>query len=391
MQFLKKYIYDPSPINALSLAIEYEKQDQLASAITYYLFAAESDDTDLQYEGLLRTALCYEKEGGRDGTVIDTLHKAMAIRPEKPEAAAELCRVYNNRKRHHEAYSLASIYLNKGTLKKSLKNCTTEYEPKTSFLFEKAVGAWWIGYTEESRELMYNIYTLDNTRYKNIAFTNLRSIGYPRALNQYTRDMYPIMKQKFDGLDKIDENYAQMYQDMFVITELEGKVGGTYLEIGCAAPIMFNNTYLLEKDFDWKGIGLDIEYHHIALSRLHRKNPCINADALKINYVDLLVDMPKTIDYLQVDCEPADVSFDILKKVINESGKIFNTITFEHDSYLFGNEVRDQCRRFLRSKGYVLTVPDVKFDESATFEDWWTHSSISKGEYSSLEDYFFIA
>ncbi len=45
---------------------------------------------------------------------------------------------------------------------------------------------------------------------------------------------------------------------MFVLSMLNGKKNGTYLEIGAGSYYYGNNTYLLEKSFDWNGISIDI-------------------------------------------------------------------------------------------------------------------------------------
>jgi hypothetical protein len=184
----------------------------------------------------------------------------------------------------------------------------------------------------------------------------------------HTPSKYNSLKRKFPGAEKIT-NYSQVMQDMFVLTALNGKKYGTYLEIGSADPIMFNNTYLLEKDFGWSGISIDIDPKQISKFRLHRKNPAIHADGVLFNY-NLL---EKEYDYLQVDCEPASISYTILEKVMEN--KKFKVITFEHDAYKEGGEYREKSRNLL-SKDYVLTVPNVGFDKTGIFEDWWVHKSI---------------
>ena len=46
-------------------------------------------------------------------------------------------------------------------------------------------------------------------------------------------------------------------QDLFVLSVLDKKIEGTYVEIGSAWPIKSNNTYLLESEFYWQGISFD--------------------------------------------------------------------------------------------------------------------------------------
>jgi hypothetical protein len=159
---------------------------------------------------------------------------------------------------------------------------------------------------------------------------------------------------------------------MFVITALAGKSKGTYLEIGSADPIMFNNTYMLEQDFDWTGTSVDIEPHHIAKAKVLRKNTAICADALTFDYSPYA-----NVDYLQVDCEPPNVTFQILIKAMEVCRP--KVITFEHDRYIAGDHIAIESRKLLSSLGYILKVKDVKFDNrDSQFEDWWILPELNK-------------
>lgn len=368
MSPLIDYINNKNPSTTYNLAEFYRAKNQYASAITFYLEAADSKYSKLNdYICLIKTALCYEKQGDRIGTVVDLLHKACAILPERYEAFFHLVRILNSLKKYHEAYLLCEIQLTKFATEQVKIDC--DYEGIHTILFEKGVAAWWIGYIEESREIMYEVYSKNySDKYTDLAFYNLRNIGYPRSLNTYTPSKYTKLKRKFLGAENITSN-GQVMQDMFVLTVLNGKREGTYLEIGCADPIMFNNTYLLENSFEWSGVSIDINLKEINKFNLIRKNKAICADATTFNY-DLL---DNEYDYLQVDCEPSSVSYEILEKVTKN--KKFKVITFEHDAYKDGNEFREKSRRLLE-KDYVLTVADVGFDKTGLFEDWWVHKSI---------------
>ena len=59
----------------------------------------------------------------------------------------------------------------------------------------------------------------------------------------YTKSDINKLKIEFDGIDKVDHNYSQALQDMFVLTMLNGKKDGVYVEIGGSDPININNTY----------------------------------------------------------------------------------------------------------------------------------------------------
>ena len=48
-------------------------------------------------------------------------------------------------------------------------------------------------------------------------------------------------------------------QDMFVLSMLDGKKNGVYVEIGADQPRVISNTYLLETEFDWMGVSFELE------------------------------------------------------------------------------------------------------------------------------------
>lgn len=49
-------------------------------------------------------------------------------------------------------------------------------------------------------------------------------------------------------------SHAQLLQDLFVLFELGDKRGGFYVEFGATDGVSINNTFMLERDFGWKGI-----------------------------------------------------------------------------------------------------------------------------------------
>ena len=175
---------------------------------------------------------------------------------------------------------------------------------------------------------------------------------------------------------------------MFVLSVHNGKRNGTYLEIGASDPFYNNNTALLETGFDWTGLSLEINPEEVRKFKESRKNPILEVDATQVDYKSLLENyqFPEIIDYLQVDCDPAEITLSILEKVL-ESGRRFRVIHFEHDAYV-GDKVRGVSRDLLNSKGYELRVPDVAFNQSNTFEDWWVLTnevSIDFNEFSEKD------
>lgn len=196
-----------------------------------------------------------------------------------------------------------------------------------------------------------------------------------RSKTKYTKDKE--LKNYFIGLEKIDINYSQIYQDIFVLSVLNGKENGTYLEIGSGHQINGSNTYLLEKEFGWKGIGIDINLSAIINLEITRKNLVLELDATKANYEKILSDnFLHEIDYLQIDCDPPKQSYEILTKIPFEKYK-FAVITFEHDYYCdLEKKYRSLSRKFLTSKGYILVAGNMGVDPFLPFEDWWVHPDL---------------
>ena len=208
----------------------------------------------------------------------------------------------------------------------------------------------------------------ERCRYKKIELSNLRF--------------------KFDGLELIDRNYAQVGQDLFPLQVLNGKKNGKYLEIGSGRPFYGNNTYLLEKDFGWTGWGIDYWEPYVDRYNNARKQQSVYMDATKIDWNTFLPEngYGKEIDFLSLDIDPPLQSWEALQTIPFEDYK-FGVITFEHDYYQpFAKDsptkmVRENSRHFLRERGYVLVVPDVSTihahnNTEGSFEDWWVHPDL---------------
>ena len=194
----------------------------------------------------------------------------------------------------------------------------------------------------------------------------------------YTADKKDQLRYKFNQLDLVSQqNFSQCYQDMFVLSMTDGKPKGTFVEIGAGHPVISNNTALLESRFEWTGIGFEIKETEADLYNEHRKAPVALGDATTADFDQLFeeVNLGPQFDYLQVDCEPAQVTLDAMKKVNLDKYK-FATITFEHDKYNDGPDVQNESRKYLEERGYVLIVDDISVDDSHPFEDWWAHPDL---------------
>ena len=171
-----------------------------------------------------------------------------------------------------------------------------------------------------------------------------------------------------------EKTYSQAGQDLLALWVNDKKKNGYYIEFGGQDPIKDNNTFLLESEYEWRGLTFELKEELVSYFNWSRKNICIQGDATKFDYQDLFSqnNVPKLVDYLQVDIEPAEASLEILKKIPFDHYQ-FSVITFEHDRYGVGDSVRNESRDFLASKGYIMLAKDVLHD-GKEFEDWWISS-----------------
>ena len=108
-------------------------------------------------------------------------------------------------------------------------------------------------------------------------------------MSAYNKTLLNELKFKFNNSEFIDKNFSQAYQDMFVLTMLNGKKNGTFVEIGAYNGQQISNTYLLEKKFDWTGISIDINDISKSFLKHERTSQLVIQDALKINYEQLFL------------------------------------------------------------------------------------------------------
>ena len=193
---------------------------------------------------------------------------------------------------------------------------------------------------------------------------------------RYFRNNYENLKTKFAGAENIENNWSQSMQDIFVMSMLDGKRNGVYVEIGADQPRVISNTYLLEKDFDWSGISFELDADKVAFFNTIRENKCLCEDATLYNYKSLFEEFnyPKQIDYLQLDIDPAEGTLRALKALPLDDYR-FSVITYETDVYSSGADIQDEQIEILESHGYQLVAKNVKC-EGNPYEDWWIDPAI---------------
>lgn len=346
---LATYIQDPyNSQSAFKLATLYYNHKQYASAFSYFQRCADySNDMVEIAECLLTCSRIMSLQGGRDSKEYDLIVHALSIQAVCPEVFYIKSRYHSWRNEWTECYTtccLALKYLDNFT--PTFKNKQFfEYHGKNCLLRQKANSAHKRGKINEARQIYIEI-----------------------------GDDIKKLPEPFEEPNTNGSNYSQSFQDLFVLKMCNYKKQGYYLEIGAGDYAHGNNTYLLEKDYDWEGISIDFNKSLVNKFNNYRKNICLQLDATKVNYEELL-DGKKVIDYLQLDCDPANITFEILEKIPFSTHK-FKVITYEHDFYNDPTQsFRAKSRELLLHHGYKLFAGNITPDrlEECPFEDWWIH------------------
>ena len=333
--------------NNFNLGLYYYQQSQWASSLSFFLRAAEIDlDKDLIYESLLFIAKCICNLGRRKVTELSLWNNALRFCPTRPEAYLFISQYYESFSKFSEAQSFAKIGLEFKDNHVPL-NSELGYHHYYQLLFQEAICDWNLGQGNSARnkllKLGKSIYPF-NSFYKDLIQKNITSLGSSGdPFLPYNKSMSNRLKYKFTDYEKIEKNYSQTFQDMFILSMLNGKKDGRYLEIGSADPYHGSNTALLE-ELGWTGLSLEILEREVEKFKEHRTNEVILCDATKYDYQSLVGDF----DYLQVDCEPPATTYYILTKIPFDKIK-FSVITYEHDHYTDMDSVyREKSRELLK-------------------------------------------
>lgn len=213
----------------------------------------------------------------------------------------------------------------------------------------------------------------------------------------------------FNIIRYLPHSESELRQDLFVLNETNFKRNGYFIEFGLGNGKHVSNTYLLEKNFNWKGIVSEpakIFHNKIIKNRnchfeklIIWKESNVNLifketlipetstikdlyDIDDYNYYrkngkeylvttislnDLLKKFkcPKIIDYLSIDTEGSE--FDILNS-FNFNHYHFKIITVEHNY----NKNREKINKLLNKNGY-----SIKYKNLTAHDDWYINNSLS--------------
>jgi FkbM family methyltransferase len=219
---------------------------------------------------------------------------------------------------------------------------------------------------------------------------------------------YRLMSGLADGraaifLDVVKKSRSQLRQDVFVLAELDFKKNGFFVEFGATNGVDLSNTYLLENEFQWRGIlaeparcwhdalrknrsatvetrcvwsasGAMLKFNEVALPELSTIDSLSSADFHRekrkagrtyavetISLNDLLAahGAPPVVDYLSIDTEGSEL--EILRS-FDFSRHSFSIITAEHNY----TPQREEIASLLTRQGYIR-----KYQDLSEFDDWY--------------------
>jgi hypothetical protein len=368
--------YD-NPDKIYALARQYDKLEQGSGAHSFYLRAADMspgktfEEKWLQYKCMILSSMIYQRNENRNQSVQGLLKIAIATLPNRPEAYYFMAKL----KRDQEDYREAIMYAQIGMQFEGQEYLDNDvgYPGDNALKVLYARCRWKTDGRDDSKNLAFDLKYKNKLNKKDEKAVNalLAEHGYPSTL-AYDPSLFGQYKFKFDGQEDIKTNYSRHFQDMFVLSVLDGKRDGTFIEIGSGHPELFNNTLLLERDFGWRGINIDSSERFAHIFSRHRKTNMIHADAAGTDYGTVFKQqcLEQHIDFLRINCEYA--SIEALKNIPFAKHE-FGIIQFQHNATWWGDQFRKESREILQKIGYILLVSDVAVDNTQNYEDWWVH------------------
>lgn len=244
--------------------------------------------------------------------------------------------------------------------------------------------------------------------------TEVDLIKHEMSLAIQRQQLWPVKQKTEDSLQFNSEEWrellkkksvSQLGQDIWVLEKTNYKRNGFFVDIGASDGVMLNNTWLLEKEFGWKGIcvepnpkfyqklkknrkcivtdyyvsdktGEEIEFImadvyssgiNCAFNDLHKEIRRSYAEignvikVVSISLDDLLekYNAPHEIDYISIDTEGNE--YDILKKFPFDKWNV-RLFTIEHNF----TEQRQKIYELLTKQGYTRIESE--------WDDWYERS-----------------
>lgn len=221
--------------------------------------------------------------------------------------------------------------------------------------------------------------------------------------SNFTKDQAEVLNFFDYSTNKLLQSKSQIFQDLFVLYYLKDKKNGFFIEFGATDGVSLSNTFLLEKEYNWKGIlaepgkiweaslkrnrnciidnrclwsvsGETLIFNETDIAELSTLNIYAEADffseqrkhcksytveTVSLNELLSLYNAPAVIDYLSIDTEGSE--YEILNS-FNFSKYIILVITVEHNF----SPRREDIFNLLVLNGYKRV-----FESISMFDDWY--------------------
>ena len=157
---------DPfNPEKNFNIALAYEELNQTASAVSFYLRAAEygyESHPTIVYTSLIKMSQCFLRQEDRAATVHNNISQALTYLPERPEAYFFLSQWFESQGHWQDAYSIAclGLHITQGKTFPRLP-APTGYHGSYFLKFQKAVNAWRIGRRDETQKIFAHLSTME--------------------------------------------------------------------------------------------------------------------------------------------------------------------------------------------------------------------------------------
>jgi hypothetical protein len=151
-----------------------------------------------------------------------------------------------------------------------------------------------------------------------------------------------------------------------------------YLDVASGHPIIGNNTYVLDTELSWFGFGFDLGDRAEMWNTTRKNGKYIQKDVCSMDFTQFLLDQKHYLyDYLSLDVdiggyEPKNYSHIALDRILDADIKC-KIITYEHESFKYGDLDKNSVRMKLDKRGYVILFKDVCFPDGTPWEDWIIH------------------
>lgn len=163
-----------------AVAIEYERLNQSASAVSFYLrtieYSTKNEDLAV-YTSLIKLSQALETQNDRIHSMNHALTQAVAYMPNRPEAYWQLARLHESLKTWQDSYTWSVLGL-KTSVKQRELPAFVGYYGAYCLEFQQAVAAYWIGRRDESLEILLRLKSEPlNSAYLKAVDNNLERLG----------------------------------------------------------------------------------------------------------------------------------------------------------------------------------------------------------------------